>query len=73
MNKFKVARVGRERLLCRGDLAGVDDDEELHKVVIDLATATLDHKHILVPHILLDFNLGLTVGKETKLNLQSER
>ena len=51
----------------------MDEDEELHEVVIDLATATLDHKHILVPHILLDFNLGLTVGKETKLNLQSER
>jgi len=48
----------------------VDEDEELYEVVVDPAAATLNHKHILVPHILLDLNFGLTVGKETKLNLK---
>jgi hypothetical protein len=60
----------RDGLLCRGNLAGMDDDEQLHEIVIDFSTATLNDKDVFVPHILFDFNFRLTVGEEAKLNLQ---
>ena len=49
--------------LGRGDLAGVDHDEELHEVVIDLSTSSLDYVHILPSHTLPDLHAGLEVGE----------
>ena len=42
----------------RGDLAGVDHDEQLHQVVVDLPAAALDDVHVLATHALPDFNTG---------------
>ena len=39
-----------------GDLAGVDHDEQLHEVVVDLAAAGLDDVDVLPPHGLTDFD-----------------
>ena len=36
--------------LRRGDLAGVDHDEEFHEVVVHLATAGLHDVHVLAAH-----------------------
>ena len=49
--------------LGRGDLAGVDHDEELHQVVIDLSSSGLDYVHILPSDTLPDLHAGLEVGE----------
>ena len=36
----------------RGDLAGVDHDQQLHQVVVDLAAAALHDVHVLAAHTL---------------------
>lgn len=38
----------------RGDLAGVNHDEQLHQVVVDLAAAALHDVHVLAAHALPD-------------------
>jgi hypothetical protein len=39
--------VGGTYPLCRSNLAGVDHDEELHEVVVNLAATSLDDVDIL--------------------------
>lgn len=46
----------------RGSLAGIDHDQELHEVVVDLAASGLDNEDILVTDRLSDGDRGLLVG-----------
>jgi len=39
-----------------GDLAGVDHDQQLHEVVVDLAAAALHDVHVLSAHALPDLH-----------------
>lgn len=43
-----------------GDLAGVDHNEELHQVIVDLAAPALHDVDILATHTLPDLHAGKT-------------
>ena len=47
---LRIARDDRRDAFCRGNLAGVDHDEQFHEVVVHLPTARLDDVHILATH-----------------------
>ena len=49
--------------LRRGDLAGVDHDEQLHEVVVDLAPARLHDVHVLAADALPDLDARLEVAE----------
>ena len=58
---FVLGRVGEARdhgrhPPGRGRLAGVDHDQELHEVVVDLAASRLDDVDVLASNGLADFN-----------------
>lgn len=46
-----------------GNLAGVDHDEQLHKVVVNFAAAALHDVHILAAHALPDLHAVWTTEK----------
>ena len=47
----------------------MDENEQLHKVVVDMAAAGLDHKHVLVADVDLDLDARLVVGKLAQFDL----
>lgn len=55
------ARDDGSNAASRGSLAGVDHDEELHEVVVDLSASGLDNVNILVTDRLSDGDRGLLV------------
>ena len=54
---------------CGRKLAGVNDDEHLDEVVVDVAASRLDDKDILLAHVLLNFHTRLVVGELAQLDL----
>lgn len=54
--RIREAGDDRSDAAGRGDLAGVDHDQQLHEVVVDLTTATLHNVDILAPHTLADLH-----------------
>src|SRR5665213_1265609 len=55
-----------------GDPAGrraaqrVQDDEQLHQVLVHRRAGGLDHKHVVAPHRVLDLDVDLAVGEPPK-------
>ncbi len=45
----------------RASLHGVEDNEELHEVVVDRRARRLDHKAVSTTHVLSDLNGNLTI------------
>ena len=41
----------------------VDDDQQLHQMVVGRERGRLDHEHVLAAHVLLDFDENLLVGE----------
>ena len=50
-------------------LAGIDHDEELHEVVIDLPAAGLYDVHVLAPDTLPNLHIGLAIGELLGLDI----
>src|SRR5207302_5862917 len=42
---------------------GVEDDEQLHQVLVDGRAGRLDHEHVVAAHRVLDLDVDLAVGK----------
>ncbi|GMS87224.1 hypothetical protein PENTCL1PPCAC_9399 [Pristionchus entomophagus] len=61
--RVREARYDRGHSARGGDLAGVDHDEQLHEVVVDLAGRRLDDVHVLATHRLTDLHVRLLVGE----------
>ena len=52
----------------RGDLAGVYHDQQLHQIVVDLATATLHDVDILPTHALPDLHAARGDKQQTRIS-----
>jgi len=61
--RIRETRYDRCDPACRCCLAGGDEDEELHEVVVDVVAARLDDEHIFVPNGLGNFHVRLPIGE----------
>lgn len=48
---------------CRGGLAGRDEDEEFHQVIVHVTTPRLDNEHVFFADGLGYFDVDLAIGE----------
>ena len=61
----RIAHIGDDcrDALGRRALQRIDDDQQLHQIVVRRETGRLEHEHVLAAHILLDFDEDLLIGE----------
>jgi len=60
---IRITRDNRRYPACACGLAGRDEDEKFHHVVVDVGRTGLENENVFVPHALADFHVDLAVGK----------